>query len=67
MSRKRNISDSNKLSMYLRNEVIARVKAEALRLDRPVSWIIHYCLRNGLDKVATLKNENVQLKSQQEE
>lgn len=67
MTRKRNKSDANKKSFYIRNDVLAKIEAEAKRLDRTVSWIVQYCIRISLAKVASLKNDDAQLEAQQEE
>lgn len=67
MTRKRNKSDANKKSFYIRNDVLTKIESEAKRLDRTVSWIVQYCIRISLAKVATLKNDDAQLEAQREE
>lgn len=67
MKRVRLPTGSNRLNVYIRDELIARLNEEAKRLDRPVSWVVQYCIKQSLEKVGTLPSHDQQLKSQQEE
>ncbi len=47
--------DKRRLCLYLPAQLVGAVEAEAVRLDRPQSWIVQHALRNhGLRSVAEI-------------
>ena len=47
-------SDANKVGIYLDTDVLDEMKREAVRLDRPISWIAQHAWRRGKKGVAAL-------------
>ena len=47
-------SNANKVGVYLDKDVLDEMKREAVRQDRPVSWIVQHAWRRGKKGVAAL-------------
>lgn len=50
-------SDANKVGVYLDADVLEEMKQEAVRQDRPLSWIAQRAWRHGKKGVAALAPE----------
>ena len=50
-------SDANKVGVYLDADVLEEMKQEAIRQDRPLSWIAQRAWRHGKKGVAALAPE----------
>jgi len=46
--------DKRKQSLYFPEEMLIELQAEAVRLDRSLSWIVQRCVKIGLAEVKKL-------------
>lgn len=51
MEEKKSTTDKRKKSFYLPQEFITEMEAEALRLDRSLSWVVQRAWVEGRDKI----------------
>lgn len=49
-------ADKRKASLYLPDEMLRELEAEAYRLDRSKSWILQFVWRHGKHTLAALRS-----------